>query len=108
MKWIKVLERYALGKKPVLKAVNPRFGTSIIPLNKGDEDLFFLYLQDKVHALYFDGSEAELKDLIHGLQRDQGITVHQMAIMGGKKDKMMFLHMRLGNFQEVQRVIRIQ
>ena len=108
MRWIKLLERYSLVKRPTLKVVNPRVGTSIIPLSKGDGDILFQYLTNKIHALHFEGSEVQLKSLIEELKERQGFTVQKMktSISRGQ-EKMMLLHLRLSNDVELRRVIKL-
>ena len=107
MRWFKLLERYSLVKRPTLKAVNPRVGTSIIPLNKGDGDILFQYLTNKIHALHFEGSEIQLKSLIDELQARQGFTIQKMktSISRGQ-EKMMLLHLKLPTDLELRRVIK--
>jgi hypothetical protein len=107
MKWLQALSRQSFDRRPVLKAVNPRFGTSVIPLDHGDEMIFFNYLQDKIHALYFEGSDDELVGLISELQKRQGLIVHKMNVIEGRQDRLMHLHLGLPNFQEIRRVIRM-
>ena len=108
MRWLKSLERYASGTKGTLKAVNPRLGTSVIPLRTGDEGLFFNFLQDKVQSLYFEGDEKELKRLIQDMEHTQGVIIHKMNYSSGRSDRMLHLHLGLPNFREIRRVIRIQ
>lgn len=108
MKWFNLVEKYTQPKRPILKAMNPRFGTSIIPLNEGDEMIFFNYLQDKVHSLFFDGSDQDFFDMIKELEKRQGVIVHRMNLIEGQQDRLMHLH--LGNTlggQEIRRVIRM-
>lgn len=108
MRWLKLIERYAVGKRPTLKAVNPRFGTSVIPLDKGDEDIFFNYLQDKIHSLYFDGDDQDLFLLINEMEKRKGVVVHRMNLIEGRQDRLMHLHLELPNLQEIRRVIKLK
>jgi hypothetical protein len=107
MKWMKLLGKYTQPRRPVLKAINPRYGTSVIPLNRGDEMIFFNYLQDKVHSLQFDGSDSELLSMIKVLEHQQGVVVHKMNVIEGRQDRLMHLHLGLPNTQEIRRVIRL-
>lgn len=104
---MKLLGKYTQPRRPVLKAINPRYGTSVIPLNHGDEMIFFNYLQDKVHSLHFDGSESELKGMIKVLERQEGLIVHRMNLIEGQRDRLMHIHLALPNAQEIRRVIRL-
>jgi hypothetical protein len=108
MRWQKLLERYALVKRPILKVVNPRVGTSIIPLDQGDGEIFFQYLTNKIHALYFKGSEGQLKKIIYQMQDDQGFTVQKMKTSIGRgKERLVLLHLRFPNNVELRRLIKL-
>jgi hypothetical protein len=76
-------------------------------LNKGDEDLFFQFLQDKIHALYFDGSEAELRRIFDTLMINKGISLQKISMSEGRTDRVMNVHLKTGDFQEIRRVIRL-
>lgn len=109
MRWMKLLERYKLNKTPTLRATNPRLGTSIIPLEKGDQRIFFRYLTDKVHALHFDGSESDLEAIIQSLIEHEGVQVQRMSYSWGRSsERLAHIHLRLSDHQEVRRVIKIQ
>lgn len=109
MRWMKLFERYRISRRPTLRAVNPRLGTSIIPLEKGDQGIFFRYLTDKIHALHFDGSEADLEDLIKSLIEHEGVQVQRMSFSWGRSaERLAHIHLRLSDHQEVRRVIRLQ
>ena len=108
MRWIKLIERYALNKRPTLRVVNARAGTSIIPIDGGDDHLFFQYLTNKVHSLHFEGTENQLKKIISKLQDTRGCTVKKMRMSAGRgRDKLMLLHLRLANDVEIRRLIKI-
>ncbi|MGE3611305.1 MAG: hypothetical protein AB7I27_17055 [Bacteriovoracaceae bacterium] len=107
MRIAKLIDRYVLGKRPVLRAVNPRVGTSVIPLDKGDGDLLFQYLTNKIHSLYFDGTEKQLTALINGLKENHGCIVQKMRFIKGRdSSRIMHLHLKL-NDQEIRRMIKI-
>ncbi|WP_408097194.1 hypothetical protein ACJVC5_19345 [Peredibacter sp. HCB2-198] len=108
MRWIKLLERYSLVKRPTLKVVNPRVGTSIIPLSMDDSEIFFQYLTNKIHSLYFEGSEGQLTSIIHKLKEDQGFTIQKMKTSIGRgREKLMLLHLKFPNDVEIRRVIKL-
>ena len=108
MRWIKLLERYSLVKRPTLKVVNPRVGTSIIPLGLDDSEIFFQYLTNKIHSLYFEGSEGQLMSIIHKLKEDQGFTIQKMKTSIGRgREKLMLLHLKFPNDVEIRRVIKL-
>ena len=108
MRWIKLLERYSLVKRPVLRVVNPRVGTSIIPLDHEDDKIFLQYLTNKIHSLYFEGTETQLKSIIHKLQDNKGFTVQKMKMSAGRgRDKLMLLHLKLADNVEIRRLIKL-
>lgn len=108
MRWMKLIERYSLVKRPTLRVVNPRVGTSIIPLDRGDDQLFIQYLTNKIHSLHFEGTEAQLKSLIHSLRDNRGITIHKMKTsLGRGREKLMLLHLKLSNDEEIRRLIKL-
>ena len=108
MRWLKLIERYSLVKRPTLKVVNPRVGTSIIPLDREDGDIFFQYLTNKIHSLYFEGTEGQLTTIIHKLRDDQGFTIHKMRTsLGRGREKLMLLHLKFPNDVEIRRVIKL-
>jgi hypothetical protein len=108
MRWRKLLERYSLVKRPTLKVVNPRVGTAIIPLDMGDTDIFFQYLTNKIHSLYFEGTEGQLTNIIHKLRDDQGFTIQKMKTSVGRgKERLMLLHLKFPNDVEIRRLIKI-
>ncbi len=108
MRWKKLLERYALVKRPTLKVVNPRVGTSIIPLDQGDDQIFFQYLTNKLHALYFEGSEVQLTSIIHKLRDNQGFTIQKMKFSVGRgREKLMLLHLKFPDNVEIRRLIKL-
>lgn len=89
--------------RPTLKAHNPRIGTCIIPLNRGDEDIFLQYLSNKVHSLSFEGSPNQLKQMVERLRIRENIKVQKMRISSGH----MFLHLVTPAQQELRRVIKL-
>ncbi len=108
MRWKKLLERYTLVKRPTLKVVNPRVGTSIIPLDQGDDQIFFQYLTNKLHALYFEGSEVQLTSIIHKLRDNQGFTIQKMKFSVGRgREKLMLLHLKFPDNVEIRRLIKL-
>lgn len=108
MRWAKLLNRYSLVKRPTLRVVNPRVGTAVIPLGPEDSEIFLQYLTNKLHSLYFDGSEGQLKAMIHKLQDDQGFTVAKMKTsLGRGRERLMLLHLKLPNDVEIRRLIKI-
>ena len=108
MRWPKLLERYSLVRRPTLKVVNPRVGTAIIPLDHGDSDIFFQYLTNKIHSLYFEGTENQLTKIIHKLRDDQGFTIQKMKTSVGRgKERLMLLHLKFPNDVEIRRLIKI-
>lgn len=108
MRWLRMMQHRALGRRPVLRAYNPRIGTSIIPLSIGDSEIFTQYLTDKVHSLYFEGSSNQLMQIIHKLRDEQGVTIQKMRFsIGRAKGRIMLLHLRLPDQQEVRRVIKL-
>lgn len=108
MRWMKLVERYSLIKRPTLRVVNPRVGTSIIPLSDSDDHLLFQYLTNKIHSLHFEGTEKQLKSLIHKLQDTKGCTVQKMRMSAGRgREKLMLLHLKLSDNVEIRRLIKI-
>lgn len=108
MRWMKLIERYALVKRPTLRVVNPRVGTSIIPLDHGDDQIFFQYLTNKIHSLYFEGSELQLTDMIHRMRETKGFTIQKMKMsMGRGKEKLVLLHLKFPDDQEIRRLIKL-
>lgn len=108
MRLKKLLERYALVKRPTLKVVNPRIGTSIIPLDSEDDHIFFQYLTDKIHALYFEGTEYQLTSMIHKLRDNKGFTIQKMKISEGRgREKLMLVHLKFPDNGEIRRLIKI-
>jgi hypothetical protein len=108
MRWLKLLQRYRLSKKPTLKAVNPRVGTSIIPLDPTDSLIFYHYLTNKIHALYFKGSEIQLRNMVFKMKEEKGFTIQKMKTsLGRRREKLVFLHLKLPDNKEVRRLIKI-
>lgn len=108
MRWFRLMKHHALGRRPILRAYNPRIGTSIIPLNSNDSEIFTQYLTDKVHSLYFEGSSRQLTQIIHHLRDDHGVTIQKMRLsIGRAKGRIMLLHLKLPDQQEIRRVIKL-
>lgn len=108
MSWLRKIRHQVLQRRPVLKVVNPRVGTSVIPLDQGDEQIFYQYLTNKIHSLYFEGSEGQLLNIINGLKEDRGFTIQRMRTSVSRgRGKVMLLHLRFPDQQEVRRVIRL-
>lgn len=107
MRLFKLISRYSLVKKPTLKAVNPRVGTSVIPLDQEDDHIFYQYLSNKIHALSFEGSEVQLNKLIHRMCEKNGFSVQKMrTTLGRGKEKLVLLHLKIPN-GELRRFIKI-
>lgn len=105
---MKLIERYSLVKRPTLRVVNPRVGTSIIPLSDNDDQIFFQYLTNKIHALYFEGTEKQLTNIISKLQATKGFTVQKMRLSAGRgRERLMLLHLKLADNVEIRRLIKI-
>lgn len=108
MRWTKLFERYSLVKRPTLRVVNPRVGTSIIPLDKGDGDIFVQYLTNKIHALHFEGTEGQLRKILDGLKDQQGFTIEKMKTSIGRgKERLMLIHLKFPNDVEIRRLIKL-
>lgn len=108
MRWMKLIERYSFVKKPTLKVVNPRIGTSIIPLDQDDCQIFFQYLTNKIHALYFEGSEHQFNRIINKMREEKGFTVRKMKTSVGRgKEKLVLLHLKLSDDVEIRRLIKL-
>ena len=108
MRWRKLLERYALVKRPVLKAMNPRVGTSVIPLDLEDSYIFFQYLTNKMHALTFEGPELQLTQIIHKLKEEKGFTIEKIKISAGRgHQRLMLVHLKFPNNVELRRLIKL-
>lgn len=108
MRWMKLIERYALAKKPTLRVVNPRVGTSIIPLDYHDDQIFFQYLTNKIHALYFEGSENQLTRMIYKMRDEKGFTIQKMKTSVGRgKERLVLLHLKMADNQEIRRLIKL-
>lgn len=108
MRWMKLLERYSLLKRPTLRVVNPRVGTCIIPLDNGDGDIFFQYLTNKIHSLHFQGSEGQLTSILHKLRDEQGFKIEKMkTTLGRGREKLMLIHLRFPDDVEIRRLIKL-
>lgn len=108
MRWVKLLKRYGIMKTPKLRVINPRIGTSIIPLDDGDDQLFFQYLTEKIHALHFDGTEAQLRSIIHSFRDNRGITIQKMKTsIGNGREKLVLIHLKLTNDVVIRRLIKL-
>jgi hypothetical protein len=102
-----LMERYGFFKCPTLRVVNPRLGTSIVPLRKGDGEILYSFLKEEIHALHFSGDEDELRSFVGELQQRRGVVVQRMTMSEGRTDRVMNLHLRMPDFQEIRRVIRL-
>lgn len=108
MRWLKHFGRYSPVKRPTLKAVNPRVGTSIIPLDQGDDQIFYQYLTNKIHSLYFEGTENQLIKIIDRMRAEKGFTVQKMRTSIGRgRERLMLLHLKFPDNQEIRRLIKI-
>lgn len=108
MRWLKLLERYSLNKRPTLKVVNHRIGTSVIPMDQESTEIFFQYLTNKIHALTFEGTELQLTKIIHKLRDDQGFKIEKMKMsLGRGKEKLVLLHLKFPNDVELRRLIKL-
>jgi hypothetical protein len=108
MRLASLVQRYSLLRKPTLKAANPRLGTSIIPLDQSDVDIFFQYLTNKIHALSFEGRESQLRDLLDKLVQRQGFKIHKIRTSVSRdQSRFMLIHLKCPNDSEIRRVIRM-
>jgi hypothetical protein len=107
MRWSKLLDRYYFINRPVLRAVNPRIGTSYIPLDCTDVEIFLQYLTNKLHALHFDGSELQLRRLITKMENDKRVQVQKIRTSARGRGKLMLLHLKFPNNSELRRVIKL-
>ncbi len=109
MRLKKLFERYSLLKKrPTLRVVNPRVGTALIPLGHEDGQIFFQYLTNKIHSLQFEGTEHQLWRLINSMKEEQGFRVHKMKTsLGRGREKLVLLHLKFPDEQEIRRLIKI-
>jgi hypothetical protein len=103
----KLLQRYGVMKKPVLKATNPRLGTAVIPLTSQDADLFYRFLTDKVHALHFEGSDEELKIMLDLVQKQRNLKIQKIQATEGPKSRVLHVHLTGTQDQEIRRIIRM-
>lgn len=108
MRLARLFKRYSLLRRPTLRVVNPRVGTSIIPLNKEDGEILFQYLGARIHSLYFDGTEKQLCKIIEKFQVEQGFTIQRMKMTWGReREKLMHVHLKFPNELEIRRIIRM-
>jgi hypothetical protein len=108
MRWHKLFDRYSLTKRPTLRVVSPRVGTSVIPLEKNDSRIFFQYLTNKIHSLHFRGSEKQLVSMIQKMQAEEGFTIEKMRTSPGRrKEKMVLLHLKFQDNLELRRIIKM-
>ena len=108
MRWLKSLTPYTPAKRPVLKAVSPRAGTCVIPLDQEDDQILFQYLINKIHSLYFEGAEVQLLNIIDKMRRKRGVVVKKIKTSPGRgREKLMLLHLKLADNQEIRRLIKI-
>jgi hypothetical protein len=108
MRLMKLFERYSVLRKPILRVVNPRVGTALIPLDYEDGQIFFQYLTNKVHSLQFKGSHYQLCRLIDKMQQEKGFRVHKMKTsLGRGREKLVLLHLKFSDNQEIRRLIKL-
>lgn len=108
MRLMKLIKRYSLTRKPTLKAVNPRVGTSLIPLDQEDDQILLHYLTNKIHALTFEGSEVQFSRLIKRMCEKQGMKVQKMKTSVGRgKEKLVLIHLKLSDQNELRRLIKL-
>jgi hypothetical protein len=108
MKWLRLISPYSFRRRPTLRVVNPRVGTSIIPLDLNDDQIFYHYLTDKLHSLSFEGSEIQLKRLLDNMRLKKGFTIQKMRTSVGRgKERLVLLHLKLANNDEVRRLIKL-
>ncbi len=108
MRWLKLIQRYSLVRGPILRAVNPRVGTSIIPLDKEDDRILFQYLTNKLHSLQFEGSERYLIQLIERMCLQEGLSIQKMRTCAGRgSEKLLLLHIRYSDNAEIRRLIKL-
>jgi hypothetical protein len=69
---------------------------------------FFHYLSNKLHALTFDGSEVQLSRLINRMRDKQGMKIHKMKTSIGRgKERLVLLHLKFSDQNEIRRLIRL-
>ncbi len=108
MRWRKLIERYSLVKRPILRVDNPRMGTAVIPLDEGDDLIFFQYLTNKIHALTFEGTEVQLTKIIYSLQGKKGFKIQKMKTGFGRgRERLMLVHLKFDDDIEIRRLIKI-
>lgn len=108
MRWFSALKARALKQRPKLRACNPRIGTAIIPLDHGDDAIFFQYLNNKIHSISFEGDVDQLTALIRDLELRQGCTIQKMRMTEGRgQEQVMHLHLKLADQQDLRRVIKL-
>lgn len=98
---------FSIGRSSVLKAHNPRIGTSIIPIGINDSEILSQYLLNKVHSLHFEGSFNKLKELINKLAAKEDAEILKMRVTMGRRGQILLLHLRYPNSLEVRRVIQL-
>lgn len=105
---MKLLSRYSLVKRPVLKVVNPRVGTSIIPLDQGDDQIFYQYLTNRIHALCFEGSETQLLNILYRMKEEKGFVIKKLKTSSGRgRERLMLLHLQFPDNHELRRLIKL-
>lgn len=108
MRWLKLIQRYSVSKRPTLKVANPRIGTSIIPLDQEDGQIFFQYLTNKIHSLTFEGSEAQLRNIVQHMTLEKGLTIRKMKTSVGRgHERLVLLHLQLADNVEIRRLIKL-
>jgi hypothetical protein len=105
---MKLFERLGLKRTSILKAHNPRIGTTLIPIGVNDSEIFSQYLLNKVQSLRYQGSYKKLEGIIKKLADKDGAQIIKMRMTLGRRGQVLLLHLRYPNSLEVRRVIRIE
>lgn len=104
---MKLFNIFGTGRSSVLKAHNPRIGTSIIPIGVNDSEILSQYLLNKVQSLHFEGSYKKLEGLIKKLAVSESAEIVKMRVTMGRRGQVLLLHLRYPNSLEVRRVIQL-
>lgn len=103
----KLLQRYGLVRKPVLRATNPRLGTAVIPLTNQDADLFYRFLTDKIHALQFEGTDEDLRSMLDLVLTQRNLKIQKILTTEGPRNRTLHLHLTGIHDQDIRRIIRL-
>lgn len=104
---MKLFNVFGIGRSSVLKAHNPRIGTSIIPIGVNDSEILSQYLLNKVQSLQYEGSYKKLEVLIKKMALSEKAEIIKMRLTMGRRGQVLLLHLRYPNSLEVRRVIQL-